>query len=283
MRADLHTHTVFSDGLDTPERLVERAVAAGLDALAVTDHDTADGLPRARAAASGAGLDLIDGLELSARLEGHSVHLLMYGGDAEEPALAAELGAIRRGRDERIPAMIDRLGQLGLPLDLEEVAAFADDASSIGRPHVADALVARGYVADRSEAFARWLADDKPGFVDRYATPLVDAIALVRAAGGVAVVAHAWSRGGRHRLPERVLAELVAEHGLDGVEADHPDHLPAERAALHALAARLGVLATGSSDYHGAGKKAGYHLGACTTAPEQYARLRALVAARRDG
>ncbi len=280
MRVDLHSHTVFSDGLDTPEELVTRAVAAGLDALAVTDHDTFDGLARARAAASGVGLGLVEGLELSAQLEGHSVHLLMYGGDPEDPALTAELERIRRGRDERIPKMVRRLGELGLPLTEAEVARFADDARSIGRPHVADALVARGYVADRSEAFARWLADDKPGFVDRYATPLVDAIGLVRGAGGVAVVAHAWSRGGRHRLPERRLAELVTEHGLDGFEADHPDHLPAERAALHALAARLGVVATGSSDYHGAGKKAGYRLGACTTAPEQYARLRALMGRR---
>jgi predicted metal-dependent phosphoesterase TrpH len=280
MRADLHTHTLFSDGLDTPELLIARAVDAGLDAVAVTDHDTADGLPRARAAASRMGIDLVAGLEMSAQVEGHSVHLLMYGGDPAEPALAAELKRIRRGRDVRIPAMVDRLGELGMPLTADEVAAFADDASSIGRPHVADALVARGYVADRAEAFSRWLADDKPGYVGRYATPLLDAIALVRRAGGVAVVAHAWSRSGRHHLPERLLADLVTDHGLDGFEADHPDHLPAQRVVLHALADRLGVLATGSSDYHGAGKKAGYHLGACTTDSEQYGRLRALIAER---
>ncbi len=281
MRADLHSHTLFSDGVDTPELLVARAVDAGLDAVAVTDHDTVDGLPRARAAASRVGIALVDGLEMSARVGRHSVHLLMYGGDATGGPLASELERIRRGRDVRIPAMVDRLGELGMPLTADEVAAFADDASSIGRPHVADALVARGYVADRAEAFSRWLGDDKPGYVDRYATPLADAIALVRGAGGVAVVAHAWSRGGRHHLPERFLADLVTEHGLDGFEADHPDHLPAERAALHALAERLGVLATGSSDYHGAGKKAGYHLGACTTSPRQYERLRALIADRR--
>lgn len=283
MRIDLHTHTIFSDGLDTPEELVAGAVAAGLDAVAVTDHDTFDGLPRARAAASGAGLGFVPGLELSAQVGGHSVHLLMYGGDPDDAALGAELGRIVRGREERIPAMVARLTELGLPLSLDEVASFAERATSIGRPHVADALVARGYVADRDEAFARWLGDDRPGYVDRYAAPLVEAIGLARGAGGVAVIAHPWSRSGRHQLPERFLADLVAEHGLDGVEADHPGHLPSDRVALHALAARLGVLATGSSDYHGAGKKAGYHLGACTTAPEAYARLLALIAERSVG
>lgn len=283
MRADLHSHTLFSDGLDTPEELVAHARAAGLDALALTDHDTFDGLERGRAAASEVGLGFVGGMEMSTRHDGRSVHLLMYGGDPADGELTAELERVRRGREERLPAMVARLGQLGLPVTIEEIESFADDASSIGRPHVADALVARGHVADRAEAFDRWLADDKPGYVDRYATPLERGIALVRGGSGVAVIAHAWSRRGRHTLPERYLAGLLTDGGLDGLEVDHPDHLPAERRLLADLTGRLGALATGSSDYHGAGKKPGYELGVCTTAPEQFERLLALIAARARG
>lgn len=280
MRIDLHLHSTCSDGLDDPATLMAHAAASGLDAVALTDHDAADGVGEAASAAARLGLEFVAGLELSARLEGASVHLLMYGGDPGEPALAAELARIRGGRDDRLPAMLRRLAELGLPLEASEVAAFAEDASAVGRPHVADAMVARGYVSDRDEAFARWLGDDRPAYVDRYATELVEAIALVRGGGGVAVVAHPWARAGRRVLGEAVLERLVAEHGLDGIECDHPDHGAADRVALHALAGRCGVLATGSSDHHGAGKKAGFELGACLTEPEQYRRLRALIAQR---
>lgn len=277
MRIDLHTHSHVSDGTDAPAVVMAHAREAGLDAVALTDHDTADGVAEARAAASELGLEFVPGLEFSTRHGGQSVHLLMYGGDPGEPALAAELARVRDGRDDRTPRMLARLAELGMPLDAAEVEALAADAMSVGRPHIADAMVARGYVADRSEAFAEWLGDDKPGYVDRYATPLPDALALVRGAGGVAVVAHPWSRTGRRVLPPAELRRLVAEHGLDGFECDHLDHPPANRRQLHGLAAELGVLATGSSDHHGAGKHAAYRLGACTTAPEQYRRLRELI------
>lgn len=280
MRIDLHTHSTVSDGLDAPADLIALAVAAGLDVVALTDHDAFDGLEQACAAASALGIGFLSGVEMSTERDGHSVHLLGYGCDPDEAELAAELRRIRDGREHRTPAMLARLAGLGMPLTEAEVAAFAEDASSIGRPHVADAMVARGYVRDRDEAFAKWLGDDRPAYVNRYATPLERAIALVRGASGVAVIAHPWSRRGRHELPERYLTELVADHGLDGVEADHPDHTPAERAALHSLAGRLGVLATGSSDYHGAGKKAGFSLGSCTTEPAVYERLVALIADR---
>jgi 3',5'-nucleoside bisphosphate phosphatase len=280
MRIDLHTHSTVSDGMDAPATLIAAAQASGLDVVALTDHDTFDGLDAARAAASEMGIGFLGGCEFSAEVGGHSVHLLGYGCDPAEPTLAAELELVRAGRTGRLPAMLSRLAGLGMPLTVDDVAVFSDDASSLGRPHVADAMVAAGYVRDRDEAFARWLGDDRPAYVTRYATPLEAAIALVRGASGVAVVAHPWSRRGRHDLPERYLVELVAEHGLDGVEADHPDHLRAERAALHALAARLGVVATGSSDYHGTGKKAGFALGACTTSPEAHRQLIDLVTER---
>lgn len=280
MRIDLHTHSVVSDGTDQPEELVANAVAAGLDAFALTDHDTFDGLAAARAAASEAGIGFLGGCEFSTQVGGQSVHLLAYGCRPDDPELVAELARVRDGRDGRTPAMLARLASLGMPLTLDDVAAFTTDASSVGRPHLADAMVAKGYVRDRDEAFSRWLADDKPGYVTRYATPLETATGLVRGASGVAVVAHPWSRRGRHDLPTRRLTELVTQHGLDGFEADHPDHTASERAELHALAERLGAVATGSSDYHGLGKKPLFRLGACATAPEQWRRLLDLVSAR---
>lgn len=282
MRADLHIHSVVSDGTERPAEVARQAARAGLGAFALTDHDTLDGVPEARRAAAEVGVGFLPGLEFSTEQGGESIHLLGYGCRPDDAALAAELARVRAGRDDRTPAMLARLADLGMPLEAAEVAAFAADAASVGRPHIADALVARGYVRDRDEAFSRWLGDDRPGYVGRYATPLVEAIALVRAASGVAVVAHPWSRRGRHALPPRVLAELIADAGLDGVEADHPDHTPRERAELHALASGLGALATGSSDYHGAGKKPLFTLGACTTDGPTYDRLIALVAGR-DG
>lgn len=280
MLIDLHAHSFVSDGTQSPADLVAQAGASGVGVLALTDHDTFDGLPEATGAAAACGVEVLGGVEISAQFAGQSVHLLGYGCRTDDQALLGELARIREGRLQRLPTMLARLASVGMPLSVDQVSAFSGDASSVGRPHVADALVAAGYVRDRDEAFVRWLADDKPCYVPRYAPELADAIAAVREASGVAVLAHAWSKRGRHTLPERVLAEFVTEHGLDGIECDHPDHLPAERATLHALAGRLGVLVTGSSDYHGAGKKAGYALGACGTASEMYERLGGLIAER---
>lgn len=279
MRIDLHTHSSVSDGTQSPSALVRAAAAAGLDVVGVCDHDTFDGLPEARAAAPGAGIEVVGGLEMSTELDGASVHLLGYGCRPDDAALGAELERIRAGRTGRLSALLERLTELGLPVTEAEVRAQAHGGPSLGRPHVADALVARGYVADRTEAFDRWLADDRPAFVPRYAAGLAASLALVRAAGGVAVLAHPWGRGSRAVLPPAVLADLVERHGLDGFEVDHTDHDPATRAELRALASGLGVLATGSSDHHGAGKP-GNPLGCETTDPEVYQRLRALVAER---
>jgi len=280
VKIDLHLHSTVSDGTDAPAALMAAAKAAGLDAVALTDHDTFDGLEQGRAAASALGLEFLAGVEMSAEVGGHSVHLLGYGCRVDDPALAGELDAVRDGRFGRLPRLLRRLAELGMPLTEADVAVFAEDASSLGRPHVADAMVAKGYVRDRDEAFGRWLADDKPGYVPRYATPLVRAIELVRGASGVAVLAHPWSKRGRHDLSERYLRELAREHGLDGIEVDHPDHLPAERAILRGLVDELRLVATGSSDYHGTGKKAGYALGACLTDPDMYRRLVELIGAR---
>lgn len=274
MRIDLHTHSLVSDGTDTPAALIEHAADAGLDAVALTDHDTFDGLPEAIAAGRTLGVEVLGGLEFSTRFAGRSVHLLGYGPDTGDAALNAELARVREGRDGRVPAMVARLTELGLPLTLADVLAQAGGAS-VGRPHIADAMIARGHVADRDEAFEGWLHDGGPAFVDRYATPTAEAIGLVKAAGGVAVIAHPWSRGAASVLTEPVLAELVAA-GLDGLEADHPDHDAGQRAELRAIAARLGLLVTGSSDHHGTGKTRN-PLGVCTTAPDVYAAIKARI------
>lgn len=282
MRIDLHTHSDVSDGTDAPAAVVRAAAEAGLDVVALTDHDTFDGLAEAEAAAVASGVGFLAGMEMSTQVRGSSVHLLAYGADPRDAALVAELALVRQGRATRLPSMVARLTELGLPLTEADVLAQAAGATSVGRPHVADALVAAGHVADRSEAFERWLFDGGPAWVDRYTTPLERAIRLVHAAGGVAVLAHPWGRGGRDLLPPGYLADLVTGLGLDGFEADHTDHDADAAAALHALAGRLGVLALGSSDHHGLGKPDN-PLGVRTTHPDQLAELRARLAGRRAG
>lgn len=271
-RIDLHTHSDVSDGTERPAEVVAAAARAGLDVLALADHDTFDGLDEAAAAAGALGIGFVPAMEMSTELGGASVHLLAYGCDPQHDGLLAELARVRTGRTARLPAILARLADLGFPLTEEDVHVQAAGATSLGRPHVADALVAAGHVAYRDEAFERWLYDGGPAWVDRYTTPLERAITLVHAAGGVAIVAHPWGRGRRDVLPVHHLEYLVAERGLDGVEADHTDHDDEASATLRDLAGRLGVLALGSSDYHGTGKRHN-PLGVRSTRPEQFAAL----------
>ena len=276
---DLHTHSVVSDGTDTPAELVAHAAAAGLTVVALTDHDTFDGLDEARAAGQRLGVEVLPGMELSCSREHQSVHLLAYGADPADAALAEEMELVRDGRSGRLRPVLAKLAALGVPVSEEEVLAFVGSSPSVGRPHIADALVAAGHVKDRTEAFNRFLADGGPAHVGRYAIDIGRGIDLVHGAGGVAVIAHPWGRGRETVLPAAVLSDLVAEHGLDGIEVDHQDHDAAARAGLRELAGRLGVLATGSSDYHGTGK-VDHDLGVNTTDPETYATLRSLMGQR---
>jgi predicted metal-dependent phosphoesterase TrpH len=186
------------------------------------------------------------------------------------------MALVRDGRSGRLRPVLAKLAELGVPVSEEEVLAFVGSSPSVGRPHIADALVAAGHVRDRKEAFDRYLADGGPAHVARYAIDIGRGVDLVHGAGGVAVIAHPWGRGREQLLPPPVLTQLVAEHGLDGIEVDHQDHDAEARAGLRRLADRLGVLATGSSDYHGTGK-VDHDLGVNTTDPETYARLRALM------
>jgi predicted metal-dependent phosphoesterase TrpH len=272
VRIDLHTHSNRSDGTDPVPVLMTHAQQAGLDVIALTDHDTADGWVEARQAAEELGIGFVPGIEISCKLNGISVHLLAYLPDPSYPALANDLQVIRDGRSDRIPTIVARLNSIGVPLTVEEVLAQATGTPSVGRPHVADALVANGTVANRSEAFDRFLADGRPGHVSHYAIEPGHAIDLVREAGGVPVIAHPWGRSSYKVMDAERIAQLVADHGLAGIEVDHQDHSPESRTALRAIANDLGIIYTGSSDHHGIGK-IDHDLGVNTTEPEQFQRL----------
>ncbi|MFJ8632513.1 PHP domain-containing protein [Streptomyces sp. NPDC093568] len=269
MRIDLHTHSTASDGTDTPAELVRNAAAAGLDVVALTDHDTTRGYAEAIAALP-EGLTLVTGAELSCRIDGISMHMLAYLFDPEEPALLAERELVRDDRVPRAQGMVAKLNALGVPVTWERVLRIAGDGS-VGRPHVATALVELGVVPTVDDAFTEdWLADGGRAFVEKHETDPFEAIRLVKAAGGVTVFAHpAASKRGR-TVPEAAIAELAAA-GLDGIEVDHMDHEPDTRARLRGLAKELGLLATGSSDYHGSRKTC--VLGEYTTDPEVYGEI----------
>lgn len=279
MRIDLHTHSATSDGTDTPAELVAAAARSGLDVVALTDHDTFDGLDEAVAAGESLGVRVVRGLELSCVRGGSSVHLLAYGADPDSAGLAAEMGLVREGRQNRLPGVLAKLAALGVPVTEAAVLQQVGSSPSVGRPHIADALVEAGHVQDRTEAFDRFLSDGGPAHVERYAIPLERGVDLVHDAGGVAVLAHPWGRGRERTLPPEVLQALVDDHGLDGVEVDHQDHDRDARRRLRKLVNRLDLLGTGSSDYHGTGKT-DHDLGCNTTDPEVFAEIDRRMSAR---
>ncbi|MFB7513864.1 PHP domain-containing protein [Streptomyces sp. NPDC056144] len=269
MRIDLHTHSTASDGTDTPAELVRNAAAAGLDVVALTDHDTTRGHAEAIAALP-EGLTLVTGAELSCRLDGIGLHMLAYLFDPEEPALLAERELVRDDRVPRARAMVGKLQELGVPVTWEQVARIAGDGS-VGRPHVAEALVELGVVPDVSGAFTpEWLADGGRAYAAKHELDPIEAIRLVKAAGGVTVFAHPAAVKRGQVVPESAIARL-ADAGLDGIEVDHMDHDEATRARLRGLAKELGLLTTGSSDYHGSRKTC--RLGEYTTDPEIYGEI----------
>ena len=241
--ADLHFHSTVSDGVESPAELVRRAVAAGLSVAALTDHDAVHGVPAFLSAAAGTGLVAAGGAELSVEDGGEDVHLLGLFLDPEEPALIERLVWFRQVRDLRGEAMVGRLAQLGVVLDLPAIRATVG-AGAFGRPHVARALVAGGFVQSVGEAFDRYLATGRPAFVPKAKWGLEEAIGAVRRAGGLAVLAHpVW-----YRDPDELLRR-GRDLGLDGVEAFHPDNAGREEEFL-AKAATLGLLVTAGSDFH---------------------------------
>jgi predicted metal-dependent phosphoesterase TrpH len=272
MRIDLHTHSRISDGTDSPAELVAKAREANLDVVALTDHDTFDGLDEAVREGERLGVEVVRGMELSCARRGSSVHLLAYGVDPDHPALAEEMVRVRGGRTDRLRPVLAKLAELGVPVTEAQVRAQVGGSPSVGRPHIADALVAAGHVSDRTEAFDRFLADGGPAHVPRYAIDITKGIDLVHAAGGVAVLAHPWGRGREHILPVDLLETLASDHQLDGLEVDHQDHDADARHRLRRLSGRLDLLVTGSSDYHGTGK-VDHDLGCNTTDPAVYTEL----------
>ncbi|WP_405516934.1 PHP domain-containing protein [Streptomyces canus] len=269
MRIDLHCHSTASDGTDTPAELVRNAAAAGLDVVALTDHDTTRGYGAAIAALP-VGLTLVTGAELSCRIGGVSMHMLAYLFDPEEPALLAERELVRDDRVPRARGMVAKLQELGVPVTWEQVARIAGDGS-VGRPHVATALVELGVVASVDDAFTDgWLADGGRAYVEKHETDPFEAIRLVKGAGGVTVFAHPGASKRGHTVPESAIAEMAAA-GLDGIEVDHMDHDEDTRVRLRGLAKELGLLTTGSSDYHGTRKTVA--LGEYTTDPEVYGEI----------
>ncbi|GAU65310.1 hypothetical protein SSP35_01_06490 [Streptomyces sp. NBRC 110611] len=268
MRIDLHTHSTASDGTDTPAELVRNAAAAGLDVIALTDHDTVAGHAEARAARP-EGLTLVTGAELSCRIDGVSLHMLAYLFDPEEPELARERELVRDDRVPRARAIVAKLRDLGMPVTWEQVAGIAGDGA-VGRPHIATALMDLGVVRSVDEAFRTLLSHDGPAYVEKHELDPFEAIRLVKGAGGVTVFAHPLAVKRGHCVPESVIAELAAA-GLDGIEVDHMDHDAPTRARLRAMAADLGLLTTGSSDYHGSRKTC--RLGEYTTDPEIYGEI----------
>jgi predicted metal-dependent phosphoesterase TrpH len=249
---DLHTHTAFSDGTTTPEENAMLAVAAGLTALALPDHDPPDGWARMAAACAAHGLVFVPGIELSAELDGASVHVLGYGMDPAHPAFAAECARLRTERDRRARLMTDRLAALGLPVTWAMVQAHAGGAP-VGRPHLGAALVEAGVVADLDAAFDHWLGEDGPVHEPKRALDPVAAVGLIRAAGGAAVLAHPGTTFGLPAVADAVL-DALTDAGLAGLETDHPAHDPALTATWRLAAERRGLLATGSSDFHGGRK-----------------------------
>jgi predicted metal-dependent phosphoesterase TrpH len=256
--------------------LVEEAASRGLRVLALTDHDTVAGISEARAAGDRHGVEIIPGVELSAALQGGSeVHLLGYFVDVDDPTLLEQLAGYASARAERMERMVERLNRIGAPVALERVREIAG-LGTVGRPHLGRALVEAGYAADLSDAFARYIGGGKPAFVPRPRVDPRDAIALVRAAGGVAALAHPFSAGG----VESVLDRLVPA-GLAGMEVFYGEYAPEDRELLRQIAARRGLIATGGSDYHGPDRRAARELGSAPVPLAAVAALREAAAVRR--
>lgn len=269
---DLHAHSTASDGALGPSAVVAAAQAAGLAALALTDHDTLAGIAEAQAAADACGLRLVPGVELSVHLGTDEVHLLgLHIRDVH--ALQRRLEIVRGQRKTRAEHIVAKLNTIGVPVTVEAVLAAAD-GGAIGRPHVARALVAGGFVKDSRDAFDRFLAAGKPAYVDKERLEIIDGIALIHDAGGIAVLAHPGGDGRREMI------EPLAQAGMDGIEVRHPSHSRDDELRLTALAAHFGLVVSGGSDWHGA-QRGSRLLGAMQVPARWLAAQDARVAQRR--
>ncbi|MEX2324620.1 MAG: PHP domain-containing protein [Nitriliruptoraceae bacterium] len=271
---DMHTHSTFSDGTTTIEENVRDAAALGLAGIAVTDHDTVEPFDLAIAAGDAAGIEIVVGTEFSAELDGLSVHLLGYWVAADDPELTGELYRLRNERTERARLIVGKFVELGIGITFERVQQIAG-AAPIGRPHVAQAVIEAGAARTVDEVFERYLADGRPANVRKHAVDPIRGVELLTGAGGVAVLAHPGlygDRDGHGGIPADVV-EAMAQAGLSGIEADHPDHTDGHRRTFRDLAKALGLEVTAGSDYHGTTKT--NRLGSTTTDAHVVDRLRA--------
>ena len=275
IRVDLHAHSNRSDGTFTPAELVRRAATLGLDAVAVTDHDTTEGLEDAIATGVELGVEVVPGVEFSAEHEGTSVHVLAYWMDVRDEPFQTELSRLRDDRFRRGELMVEKLQELGFPVTFERVREIAG-GGNIVRPHVAQAMVEVGIVPDEEQAFERWIADGRPAHVPKHALAPLDAVDLIRAAGGVCVLAHPGMWGDQTEVPDELI-EAMAERGMAGLEVDHTDHTPEQRERYRAVASSLELLATGGSDCHGL-RYDPVRLGSVLCDAETFSALRLLAA-----
>lgn len=283
MKIDLHTHSNASDGTDSPSELIANAISNGIGLLALTDHDTVAGWSEAESALynhpQGSSLKLVLGSEISCQdKDGTSIHMLGLLFDPNYLPLAAELEKTRINRLTRMERIVARLNEAGIEITMAEVYAQKRDDATLGRPHLADALVARGHIANRDEAFTTYLHNGSKFYINHYSPSPIDAIRLIKEAGGVSVIAHPLaSRSGR-KVDPAIFEELV-EAGLDGVEVHHRDNAESEQGELIRIAREYGLIITGASDYHGTGKM--NQLAEFTTSPEEWERLESRARERR--
>lgn len=283
MLIDLHTHSNASDGTDSPSELIDKAINKRLDVVALTDHDTTRGWQEATNALlnhpSGSNLQLVLGSEISCQDEnGISIHMLGLLFDPNYEPLIAELDKTRDNRLSRMEKIVGRLNEAGIEITIEEVYAQKKGDATLGRPHLADALVARGHVASREEAFAALLHNGSKYYINHYSPSPIAAIKLIKEAGGVAVIAHPLASQRGRTISMNLFDELI-KAGLDGVEVDHRDHSENEKSELLRLAIEHELIVTGSSDYHGTGKL--NQLAEFTTNPAQWEALEARAKERR--
>jgi predicted metal-dependent phosphoesterase TrpH len=268
---DLHTHSTASDGTDAPGELIRKAAEQGLSAVAITDHDTTAGWDEAAQAAQQSGIALVRGAELSCDVGEAHVHMLAYLYDPQATTLLAMLASIRQARLTRLMVMTQNIAA-DYPVTWQDVQAHTEPGATVGRPHIADALISAGVVRDRGQAFSTMLSPSAPYYVPYYAPSAQDMIAAVVGAGGVPVIAHAFARK-RGKIVSAEDIAALAEAGMLGIEVNHRDNAPEDRALLQGLADDLGLFVTGSSDYHGHGKP--NRLAEFTTTPEVLEQIEA--------
>ena len=278
MKIDLHTHSTYSDGTDKPSELINKALAAGITIIGLTDHDSVSGWQEATKALR-SGISLVPGAEISCQTsDGISVHILGLLFDANNSELMNTLEKTRENRHGRMEKIIARINEAGIDITMNDVLAQLSDGATLGRPHLADALVKKGVVASRDEAFAQMLHNNSKYYVSHYSPTPEAAIALIKAAGGVSVIAHPMASHRGRTISLETFGSLI-EAGLDGIEVDHRDHSPDEKMQLITLAKESNLVMTGASDYHGNGKL--NSLGEYTTNPEQWEKLESRANARR--